>query len=119
MPKLPLMVDTQGRLRVSEVQRRDILGAWARSGESIPQFARRTGLKYSTLARWVQSSRRSQPARRSPRVRLLEAVIESPQKEGVGTLLVLELPGGARLEIRTEKQVELTAALLRTLAKAC
>ena len=119
MPKLPVMVDTQGRLRVSKAQRRDILEAWAHSGESIPQFARRTGLKYSTLARWVQSSRRSQPARRSPRLQLLEAVIESPQTEGVDSSLVLELPGAARLAIRDDKQVELAAALLRTLAQSC
>ena len=119
MPKLSALTDTQGRLRVSKAQRRDILGAWARSGESIPQFARRTGLKYATLARWVQYSRRSQPARRSPRLQLLEAVIDSPQTEGVGSSLVLELPGSARLEIRSGQQVELAAALLRTLAQPC
>ena len=119
MPKLPVRTDTQGRLRVSKAQRRDILGAWARSGESIPQFARRTGLKYATLARWVQYIRRSQPTRRSPRLQLLEAVIDSPQTEGVGSSLVLELPGSARLEIRSGKQVELAAALLRTLAGSC
>jgi hypothetical protein len=28
-----------------------------RSGESLPRFARRVGVKYSTLARWVQLSR--------------------------------------------------------------
>jgi hypothetical protein len=41
--KLPVMADTQGRLRISKAQRRDILAALARSGESLPQFARRMG----------------------------------------------------------------------------
>ena len=44
LPKLPVVVDTQGRLRVTKAQRREILAALAHSGESVPQFARRTGL---------------------------------------------------------------------------
>ena len=48
LPKVPVVADTKGRLRVSKAQRRDILAALDRSNESVPQFARRTGLKYST-----------------------------------------------------------------------
>jgi hypothetical protein len=53
MPRLPVITDTQGRLRVTKAQRRDILAAFGRSGESLPRFARRCGLKYSILARLV------------------------------------------------------------------
>lgn len=116
MPKVPVTADTQGRLRVSKSQRREILAALARSGESLPQFARRTGLKYSTLARWVQI-RRPQHAGRAPRLRLLEAVIDPAS--GTGGTLVLQLPGGVRAEVADEKQAALAALLVRALGKSC
>ena len=119
LPKVPVTADTKGRLRVSKAQRRDILAALARSGESLPRFARRTGLKYSTLANWVQRSRRSKPSGRPPRLRLLEAVVESPQVAEAGPALVLQLPGGVRLEVADERAATLAAILVRALAKPC
>src|SRR6266550_5443601 len=119
MPKLPVIADTKGRLRVSKAQRRDILAALARSGESLPRFARRTGLKYSTLANWVQRNGRSKRSGREPRLRLLEAVVESPQVAVPGKPLVLWLSGHGHIEIHDVGQVELAVALLRSLAKLC
>lgn len=115
MPKVPATTDTHGRLRVSKAQRRDLLAAPDRSGESLPRFARRTGLKYSTLANWVQHRRRAKDSVRPPRLRLLEAVVESAQVAAAGSPLVLRLPGGAHLEVADEKQAALAAALLRAL----
>ena len=119
MPKVPVVADTKGRLRVSKAQRRDILAALARSGESLPGFARRTGIKYSTLANWVQRRRRSQPSGRPSRLRLLEAVVESPPVGAAGKVLVLQLPGGVRMEVADERQVALAARLVQALAKPC
>ena len=121
MPKLPVMADTKGRLRVTKAQRREILAALARSGESVPGFARRTGLKYSTLANWVQRDRRSQSAGRKPKLRLLEAVVEPVQDSGgkKPAVILLQLPGGVRLEVADEKQVALAAMVVRALAKPC
>ena len=119
MPQVPVVADTKGRLRVSKGQRRDILAALARSGESLPRFARRTGLKYSTLANWVQHSRRSKLSERPPRLQLLEAVIESAQVAAAGSPLVLQLPGGVHLEVADEKQAVLAASLVRALTKPC
>jgi hypothetical protein len=119
IPKVTVVADTKGRLRVTKGQRRDILAALARSAESLPQFARRTGLKYSTLASWVQHSRRSQRSGRQPRLRLLEAVVESTQVAAVGLPLVLQLPGGVHLEVADEKQAVLAAILVRALTKPC
>ncbi len=116
LPKLPVTVDTKGRVRVSKEQRRDILAALTRSGEPLPRFAQRTGLKYSTLARWVQLSRHTQRPRRQPQLRLLEAVVASEPR---GLVLQVQLPGGARVEIREASQVPLAAALVRALAKSC
>ena len=118
LPKLPVVVDTQGRLRVTKAQRREILAAFAHSGESVPQFARRTGLKYSTLARWVQRQRPKRTGR-APRLRLLEAVVEPAQVTAPNSGLVLQLPGGVRVEVGDAKQATLAAALVRELARSC
>ena len=116
MPKLPVTLDTKGRVRTSKEQRRLILVEFERSGVSAAQFAQRTGLKYSTFAAWVQRYRRTKRlGRRSP-LRLLEAVV------GPGRLvpaLQVQLPGGARLEIREVGQIPLAAALVRALEQPC
>lgn len=83
---------------------------------SAAQFARRTGLKYSTFALWVQHHRRTQhPARKAPE-RLLEAALTTVTPAPALTVL---LPGGARLEICAASQVPLTAALVHALEKSC
>jgi hypothetical protein len=114
--KLPVTVDTRGRVRTSKEQRRRILAEFECSGMSATQFAQWTGLKYSTLAGWVQRYRRTKrPARRAP-LRLLEAVLTpSPAAPGLTVLL----PGGARLEVREAGQVPLVAALVHALEQSC
>lgn len=117
MPKVPATTDAKGRLRVSKAQRQDLLAALARSGESLPRFARRTGLKYSTLANWVQHSRRAKDSGQPPRLRLLEAVVESAPMAAAP--LVLELPGRVRVTVADEKQAVLAAVLVLAVAKSC
>lgn len=115
-PKLPVTLDTRGRVSTTREQRRLILAEFARSGMSAAAFARRTGLKYSTFAFWVQRGRRTKrPPRRVP-LRLLEAVV-TPAESAL-TLPVL-LPGGARLELREAGQIPLAAALIHALAQPC
>jgi transposase-like protein len=116
IPKLSVTSDTKGRVRTSKEQRRVILAEFARSGLSAAQFARRTGLKYSTFAVWVQRYRHSKrPGRKAP-LRLLEAVVTpSP----VSPAVLLHLPGGARVELREASQVSLVVALVRALEKPC
>jgi hypothetical protein len=53
MPKLPVTLDTSGRVRTSKEQRRVILAQFESSEMSATQFAQRTGLKYSAFAAWV------------------------------------------------------------------
>jgi transposase-like protein len=116
LPKLPVTADTKGRLRASKEQRRVILAEFERSGISAVLFARRTGLKYSTFAAWVQRYRRAKrPVQKSP-LRLLEAVAAQPVPV---VPLQVQLPGGARLEISEASQIPLAAALLRALEKPC
>ncbi len=115
-PKLPVTMDTKGRVRTSKEQRRAILAEFERSGVSLTQFARRTGLKYSTFAAWVQRYHRLKRPGAKPPVRLLEAVMAPASPNSA---LLVELPGGARLQIRETSQVSLVAALLRALQKPC
>ncbi len=115
-PKLPVTMDARGRLQTSKEQRRVILAEFERSGMSAPQFARRTGLKYSTFAAWVQRYCRPKRPRPKSSVRLLEAVVASAP---LTSALQVQLPGGARLELREASQVALVAALVRALEKPC
>lgn len=115
-PKLPVTVDTKGRVRTSREQRRLILAEFERSGVSAVQFAQRTGLKYSTLAGWVSRYGRAKGRDRIGPVRLVEAVV-APSSSAAA--LQVQLPGGAQLEIHNASQVGLVAALVRALEKSC
>jgi hypothetical protein len=116
LPKLPVTMDTKGRVRTSKEQRRVLLAEFECCGLSAARFAKQTGLKYSTFAGWVQRHRRTKRPGRKTRLRLLEAVVASgPSALG----LVVQLPGGAHLELREAHQISLVAALLRALEKPC
>ena len=116
VPKLSVTLDTKGRVRTSEEQRRAILVQFDSSGMSAAQFAQRSGLKYSTFARWVQCYRRTKRPGRKPPVRLLEAVVAPAS---LGPALLVQLPAGARLEFREAGQIPLVVALLRALEQSC
>ncbi len=63
-----------------------------------------------------RSARRTQRPKRPPQLRLLEAVVASaPQGPG----LLVQLPGGARVELQSRAQLPLVAALVRALEKSC
>jgi len=105
---------------VSKEQRQLILAEFERSGVSAAAFAQRAGLKYSTLAGWLQRYRRTKaPRRRASPLRLLEAVVAEVQSSDPNSSLSLQLPDGTRLEIHNPKQAALAADLLRALAKSC
>ena len=53
-----LSQDAQGRVLVSRERRESLLGEYDRSGMSGVKFAQYVGIKYSTLAYWLQSRRR-------------------------------------------------------------
>ncbi len=116
LPKLPVSVDTKGRVRVTKDQRRALLAEFARGRETAPRFAHRMGLKYSTFAAWVQRyGRPKRPGRKTP-LRLLEAVVATTP---TSSALQVQLPGGAHLELREASQIPLVAALVRALEKSC
>jgi hypothetical protein len=121
LPEMPVTIDGQGRVRTSREQRRVILAEFERSGVSAAQFAKVSGIKYSTLAGWLQRQRRAKPKGRPRSVRLLEAVVEQARLPVAhsGTALLLQLPGGVQASLSDLKQVPLAAALVRALASPC
>jgi hypothetical protein len=117
-----LKMDTQGRVRTSKARRREVLEEFEKCGVSAAQFARVTGLKYTTLAGWLQRERRAKSkSSKSPEagsgLRLVEAVVGQEERPG-GSPVLVHLPGEVRLEVTCLGQVPLVAALAQALQPA-
>ena len=116
-----LKADKLGRVQTPAARREQVLDEFERSGLSGKKFAALVGIKYPTLATWAAKRRRERGlppvVKRSKTVRLLEAVVEEGSENTKP--LVLELVGGAKMEIKDTQQAALAGALLRTLAKSC
>jgi hypothetical protein len=130
-----LRKDTRGRVVVTAERRAGLLAQFDQSGISGIQFAKLAGVKYTTLAYWLQQRRKKQKAMTTaqatpprgepgPEVRWLEAVLESgskPADEGVKKpeALVIHGPGGVWWKIEHEDQARWAAMVLRHLGAAC
>ncbi|MGA3282904.1 MAG: IS66 family insertion sequence element accessory protein TnpB [Verrucomicrobiota bacterium] len=116
-----LKTDVLGRVKTPPTRREQLLDEFERSGLTGQKFAEVVGIKYPTFATWAQKRRRARGAyravKRPKQLRWLEAVVE-PER-GDKSPLVLELPGGAEVQINDVQQAVLAAALVRALAKPC
>ena len=120
-----LKQDVRGRVWTPPARREAVLDEFERSGLPAAQFAAHIGVKYQTLATWVQKRRkaRSQGSavdiQRPAMARLtgwVEATVESKEDELPG-ILTVRLPGGASLEVRNVAQAVLAAQLVRALGE--
>lgn len=116
--------DTAGRIRTPRERRDAILKEFDQSGMSGQKFAKWAGIKYTTFANWLQQRRKqgqtSTGAKATEELRWVEAVVgsRSPRKTGgkpATTALIVHGPGGVRIEIQEEKQVNWAAKLLQHL----
>lgn len=115
-----IKTDGLGRMRRTREQREQILDEYERSGLSGPKFAAMCGVKYQTFAFWLQRRRRERGKGASrPEADRKVQWLEAQLQPGSGAGLVVHLPGGARLEIAAPQHVDLAAALVRALEKAC
>ena len=120
-----LKTDTTGRVRTPVARRESLLDEFERSGLSGPKFAALAGIKYQTFAAWSLRRRKlagvKAPVKPADQMRWLEAVVDQAQRStGPKALsLLLQLPGGARVELVHVEQAPLAAALLRSLEKPC
>jgi transposase-like protein len=128
-----LQSDTRGRVRISRERREALLDEYEKSGLSGARFARLTGIAYSSFAAWRQQRRKARAGRlrinaavpmgaiesdqtQTP-IHFLEASVESgnavdSHRAALPADLIVELPGGARMQIGSPMQLRLAAELI-------
>ena len=124
--------DTRGRVRVPKARREMLLDEWERSGGSAAQFADYVGIKYSTLANWIQKRRKQAGLRASSLKpgaldsnqsdgRWVEAILENnPEPKGLESTLRIYFTAGAYCQISNAREAGLAAELLGRLgARKC
>jgi transposase-like protein len=100
----------QGRRFLSAERRQELLAAFGESGLTRTEFARREGLKYTTLCNWVQrEGKADERTKTAAAVHFAEVALPAA---GVSGGLEVRLPDGTTL--RGARVAEL-AALVRAL----
>src|SRR5437773_1788938 len=118
MAEQVIKTDAVGRMITPAERRESLLDEFERSGLSGVKFAAVAGIKYPTFASWVHQRRRRRgmnvktPTDVGSQMRWLETVIEQAQNPAAkdGSVLTLQLPGGASVRIGELGQVALAAA---------
>jgi hypothetical protein len=123
-------IDRIGRIKTPRERREALLAEFDRSGMSGQQFAKWAGIKYGTFITWVQKRRRKEapgnadanlvPGGTKSEVRWVEAVLEkaTAKKSDAhpnAAVMIVQGPGGVRLELSEERHVLWAAKLLRHL----
>ena len=123
-----------GRVRVPKARREMLLDEWERSGGSAAQFADYVGIKYSTLAHWIQKRRKgtglkkplSKPGEGAVDLsksngRWVEAIVEkNPEPKGLESSLRIYFTAGAYCQISNAREAGLAAELIGHLgARKC
>ncbi len=97
-----------------EADARILIDAWRNSGESLSGFARRQGVGYKRLARWVRRLEGARGPVHFHPVRLVESASES----GGGAPIDIQLAGGQRVRVAHGFQTEDLRRVLAVLAEA-
>ena len=116
-----LKTDVSGRVWTPRAQRDAILDEFEKSGMPALKFAAVVGVKYPTLANWIQKRRQareassdsgeSAPIAAEPAaLKWFEATVESRPT------LEVQLPGGAMIKVSNASQAVLAGHLLRALS---
>jgi len=117
-----LQSDARGRVRVPVERREGLLDEFERSGMSGVKFARLAGIKYPTFALWAQKRRKARSAGPSAEgverpMGFVEAIVDRGAEMVIERHgLTIELPGGARVQVKSPVQLQMAAELLRMLA---
>ncbi len=120
-----LSQDAQGRVLVSRERRESLLEEYDRSGMSGVKFAQYIGIKYSTLAYWLQSRRRHREREKlllkagadteagKSNGAWIEAVVEngSPPRVPIGALRIY-FAGGAYCQISAHRDCDMRREML-------
>jgi hypothetical protein len=118
-----IKTDVLGRRRTSAARREHLLQEFDQSGLSAKKFAELSGVKYQTLATWLQKRRKQGqvPLKGANAVKWLEAVVQEAQSPvtRAASSVILCLPGGTHVEVGDAEQIPMAAALIRALAQSC
>lgn len=114
-----LVQDTLGRVRTPREKREQILDEYERSGMSGAAFAALVGVKYPTLASWIQQRRRNGAAASlatAATVRWVEAVpaheVTAPPTGGT---LRTQIGAAVWLEVSNAEQASWAGQMLQTM----
>lgn len=119
-----LVQDALGRVRTPREKREQILDEYERSGMTGVAFAAMVGVKYSTLASWVQQRRKHGAGANKAvpgAVRWVEAVAE-PESMGSavarGRGMRVQIGAGVWLEVTNGEQAAWAGEMLRAMGVA-
>lgn len=108
-----LKQDRMGRVRVPVERRQELLEAYDRSAMSAAEFAAHVGVKYPTMAAWIQRRRKEKGAPGG--VKWMEAVVGEEAREA--GRLVVEVGGGWRMVVENAGAARLAAEVLKHLGR--
>ena len=120
-----LKTDKLGRVRLPPERREALLAEFERSGLSLTRFAELAGVRYSTIATWLQQRRnkagttpqgKEMNGRPQP-VCFAEVLVEAGGQpaQAVACALKVSLPGDAQMVIDDAAQIPLAVQLLKAL----
>ena len=117
-----LKTDALGRVTLPKERREALLEEYDQSGLPLVKFAKHYGIKQQTFSGWLQKRRggpikpRNEPksSKASRPLALIEAVVGKREDQGV----VVELPGGGRIEVKRSDDVGIAVELIRALRDA-
>jgi transposase-like protein len=108
-----LKTDARGRVWTPAEDRERILDELERSGVPATKFAAMVGVKYQTLASWIQK-RRKRLGEGAPKAAALSWVEAAVPCAPSSSALVVQLPGGASMAVNDASQAALAGELLRS-----
>ena len=116
-----LVQDALGRVRTPWEKREQILDEYERSGMTAAALAESVGVKYSTLASWLQQRRKGRVSLATPTtVQWVEAVagrdVGSPAVSGVG--MRVQIGPAVWLEVSSVQQAAWAGEVLRVMGVA-
>ena len=109
---------SDGRLRYTPEQRRNLLEGFDRSGLSAMAFSRQHGVSYQTFIAWLRKRRDSSTYLPSDTPAFAEVMLQQSPPTPAATLRVL-LPCGTVIELASRAALPLAAELLSTLRRPC
>lgn len=119
---LILKTNSRGHVRMPVERQQALLVEFDRSGLCGKQFARLSGINYSTFQYWLQrrklNSGNSEAGSKKQQLTWVEAMVQQASP-AVSSGLLVHFPGGARAEILSQQHIALAAALVRALEKPC